>query len=81
MTSSIPCDIITIENKKEVIKMKYVRIEVVTNINIDEIREDMGNDYADIEIIKNYLDDMSIEEVYECYGNDWYRDCTIEEER
>lgn len=66
--------------RKEKEKMKYIRTEIIVNIDIDEIREDMGNDYADIEIIKGYLDDMSIEEIYECYGSDWDRHCTIEED-
>lgn len=60
--------------------MKYVRTEIITNIDIDEIRESIGNDYADIETIKDYLDDISIEEIYECYGNDWDRHCAIEED-
>ena len=60
--------------------MKYIRTEIIVDIDVDEIREDMGNDYANIETIKDYLDDMSIEEIYECYGNDWDRHCVIEED-
>lgn len=60
--------------------MKYIRTEIIVDININEIREDMGNNYADIETIKGYLDDMSIEEIYECYGSDWDRLDTIEED-